>query len=180
MGADKNGFYLTTNEYSFFGPEFHAAQIYAFSKSALAANSPTVTVVQFDTVGSVNSRNGVQPGFTVWPAEAPGGNNNNQSHGTEYFLSSNAGEEASGIPGGGFSNELVVWAMTNTRSLNSGSPNPNLDNQVIRSEVYGIPPQSDQKAGDFPLGQCINDTTIPNSVWHRLLELLVLHGARSH
>lgn len=35
IGADANGFYITTNEYSFFGPEFHAAQIYAISKSAL-------------------------------------------------------------------------------------------------------------------------------------------------
>ncbi len=160
MGADKNGFYLTTNEYSFFGPEFHAAQIYAFSKGALASNASTVTVVQFDTVGSVNSANGTQPGFTVWPAEAPAGNNSTQSHGTEFFLSSNAGEEASGIPGGGFSNELVVWALTNTRSLTSSSPSLNLSNDVMRSEVYGIPPLSDQKAGDFPLGQCINDTTI--------------------
>jgi hypothetical protein len=34
--VDANGFFLTTNEYSFFGPEFNSAQIYAFSKRALA------------------------------------------------------------------------------------------------------------------------------------------------
>jgi hypothetical protein len=180
IGADKNGFYITTNEYSFFGPEFHAAQVYALSKSALAANSSTVTVVQFDTVGAVNSHFGVQPGFTVWPAISTSGIYNTKSHGTEFFLSSNAGEEANGVPGGSFSNELVVWAMTNTKSLNSASPDPSLDNQVIRSEVYGIPPLSDQKAGNIPLGQCINDTTIPLSptvtgCWHLLFNTEPAH-----
>ncbi|HSB01088.1 MAG TPA: hypothetical protein VLE49_10590, partial [Anaerolineales bacterium] len=43
---------------------------------------------------------------------------------------------------------------------NSSSPALTLSNDVMRSEVYGIPPKSDQKPGDFPLGQCINDTTI--------------------
>ena len=38
IGADANGFYITTNEYAFFPDNiFHAAQIYAFSKQALAA-----------------------------------------------------------------------------------------------------------------------------------------------
>src|SRR5262249_32061458 len=49
MGSDANGIYLTTNEYSFFGPEFHGAQIYALSKAQLVALSPSVTVTQFDT-----------------------------------------------------------------------------------------------------------------------------------
>src|SRR5207244_6876397 len=68
IGADANGFYITTNEYSFFGPEFHAAQIYAISKSALASNAANVAVTQFNTVGAVNGN----PGFTVWPASSPG------------------------------------------------------------------------------------------------------------
>jgi hypothetical protein len=160
IGADKYGFYITTNEYSLFGPEFHAAQVYAFSKAALAANTPTVAVAQFDTVGMVKSSQGVQPGFTIWPAEAAAGHNNTQAHGTEFFMSSNAGEEANGIPGGGFSNEVVLWAMTNTQSLGSSSPSPLLSDRVLKSEVYGVPPQSDQRTGNFPQGQCINDTTM--------------------
>ncbi len=161
IGADKYGFYITTNEYSLFGPEFHAAQIYALSKSQLAANASTVTVVQFDTTAAVQSSKGTQPGFTVWPAEAPAGLFNVQNGGTEFFMSSNAAEEASGVSGGTFSKELVAWSLTNTKSLNASSPNLTLSNDVMRSEVYGIPPKSDQKPGDFPLGQCINDTTTP-------------------
>ncbi len=160
IGADKYGFYVTTNEYSLFGPEFKAAQIYAFSKSQLAANASTVTVVQFDTTGAVDSSKGNQPGFTVWPAIAPASQYNTKSGGTEFFLSSNAAEEANGVSGGSFSKELIAWSLTNTKSLDSSSPDLELSNDVMRSEVYGIPPKSDQKPGDFPLGQCINDTTI--------------------
>ena len=42
MGADANGFYLTTNEYAFFPDNiFHAAQIYAFSKQRWPARPRT-------------------------------------------------------------------------------------------------------------------------------------------
>src|SRR5579864_6858896 len=58
IGADANGFYVTTNEYGLFAPAsdvgFHAAQIYAFSKSALASGAASVAVTQFDTIGAVN------------------------------------------------------------------------------------------------------------------------------
>jgi hypothetical protein len=156
IGADKYGFYVTTNEYSLFGPEFTGAQIYAFSKAQLASNAASVTVVQFDTNGTVNSAHGTQPGFTVWPATSPAGAYSTKANGTEFFLSSNAGEEANGAPGGSFSNELITWALTNTKSLNSASPNLNLSNKVVRVETYGIPPKADQKAGDVPLADCLN------------------------
>src|SRR5262245_28222838 len=52
MGADANGFYLTTNEYAFFPDNiFHAAQIYAFSKSQLAGTPKNISMQQFDTIG---------------------------------------------------------------------------------------------------------------------------------
>jgi hypothetical protein len=158
IGADANGFYITTNEYPLFPPTgFHAAQIYAFSKRALAAGAPSVTVTQFDTIGAV----GGQPGFTVWPAQSPPGSFSNEEGGTEYFLSSNAAEEATGVPGGGFSDKLIVWALTNTKSLDKSQPDLDLSNRILNAETYGIPPKSEQKPGDIPLGQCINDTTIP-------------------
>jgi hypothetical protein len=158
IGADKNGFYITTNEYAFFPDNiFIAAQVYAFSKQALAANAASVTVTQFDTRGAV----GGQPGFTVWPATSPADSFSNEEGGTEYFLSSNAAEEATGVPGGGFSDKLIVWALTNTRSLNRSVPQLDLSNTILNAETYGIPPKSEQKPGPIPLGECINDTTIP-------------------
>jgi hypothetical protein len=39
IGADTNGFYVSTNEFPISGPGFNGAQIYAMSKSALAAGT---------------------------------------------------------------------------------------------------------------------------------------------
>jgi len=59
IGADANGFYITTNEYAFFPDNIYmSAQIYAFSKSALASGAANVAVTQFDTTGAVNSVTG--------------------------------------------------------------------------------------------------------------------------
>src|SRR6185369_13638549 len=90
IGADANGFYITTNEYSFFGPEFKSAQVYALSKSALVSGAASVAVTQFDTVGADNGN----PGFTLWPATSPAGAYETGAGGTEYFMSSNAADEA--------------------------------------------------------------------------------------
>jgi hypothetical protein len=156
IGADKYGFYVTTNEYSLFGPEFKSAQIYAFSKNALAANATTVSVVQIDTTGAVSSRMGSQPGFTVIPAIAGAGNYLTRAGGVEFFMSSNAAQEATGVPGGTYSNEIIVWAMTNTQSLSSGGSIVALTNTVLKSEVYGLPPFADQKVGPVPQADCLN------------------------
>src|SRR5574341_1321095 len=180
LGADKYGFYVTTNEYDFFGPNFRSAQIYAFPKEDLAENKHTVTVVQFDTVDAVNSSTGVQPGFTVWPALSPDSLFNTQADGTEFFLSSNAAEEANAVPGGGFSNELIVWALTNTKSLDLKSPDLELSNIALESEVYGIPPKSEQKAGPIPLGQCINDTKLQTPFGRGCWQILFFPPAPAH
>jgi hypothetical protein len=154
IGADANGFYITTNEYSFFGPEFKAAQIYAFSKRALAANSSPISVTQIDTTKAVR---GTQAGFTVWPSEAPNGHFATGSGGTEYFLSSNAAAEVNTSKTLA-SKDLIVWALTNTKSLDS-SPNVSLTNTVVQVARYTAPAPSNQKVGSTPLRDCINDTT---------------------
>jgi hypothetical protein len=155
IGADQYGFYVTTNEFDFFGPNFQAAQIYAFSKKDLAENKRNVTVVQFDTINKVRSQFGRQPGFTVWPAISPNAIYNTEARGTEFFLSTNAV-----FPDDGLSNELIVWALTNTQSLNRNSPNLKLSHRIIESQVYGVAPLSEQKPGPIPLGQCINNTRL--------------------
>jgi hypothetical protein len=158
LGADANGFYVTTNEYGLFatGLGFHAAQIYAFSKSALAANASTITVVQFDTIGAVGSPGAGlpgNPGFTVWPATSPDSQYATNLLGTEYFMSSDAAPEANGI---GASRDLVVWSLANTSSLNTASPSPLLSNVVLTVNPYSIPAQATQKKGNVPLAKCLN------------------------
>jgi hypothetical protein len=92
MGADKFGFYLTTNEYpltdspGLFGNGYNGSQIYAFSKAALVAGSASVNVVQFEspTLGDGT------PSFTVWPAQANQAEFVTGEGGTEFFLQSTA------------------------------------------------------------------------------------------
>jgi hypothetical protein len=157
MGADRNGLFVTTNEYSLFGPEFHSANIYAFSKRALTSGAAQVQVTQFETVGAVKVGRQREAGFTLAPAVAPDGRFSDSASGTEFFLSSDAAAEVNNT---GRSNRLITWAITNTRSLDA-TPNLHLANTVRRVPPYAVPARSEQKAGDFPLGQCINDTTIP-------------------
>src|SRR5512133_1004974 len=55
IGADANGFYITTNAYPWAGNGFNGAQVYAMSKSDLAAGVSSLTVVHFDTWGAVSA-----------------------------------------------------------------------------------------------------------------------------
>lgn len=151
IGADAFGVYLTTNEYSLFGNDFHGAQVYAFSKAALAAGASSVPVTQFDTHGLDNGNSG----FTLWPATAPGANFNTSAGGTEFFLSSNAADEAHGNganPGPRRSTQLLVWTLTHTSTLASASLNHN----TLSVGLYVVPARSEQKVGSTPIADCLN------------------------
>ncbi len=173
IGADANGVYLTTNAYPWCCNGFSGTQIYALSKAQLAAGAANVTMVHLDTSGMVNAPSdagSTQPGFTVWPAQSPGTTSfSGANNGTEYFMSSNAGDEAtnpvSGAGGSHTSTRLIVWALSNTASLNTTSPAPNLSNRILTVGQYGVPPKQRQPGSgsapgtDAPQGYCINDTT---------------------
>jgi hypothetical protein len=173
IGADANGIYLTTNAYPWCCNGFSGAQIYALSKAQLAAGAANVTMVHLDTSGMVNAPSDAgptQPGFTVWPAHSPGTNSYDLSAGgTEYFMSSNAGDEATNPKTGGggshTSTQLVVWTLSNTSSLNSATPNLNLSNKILTVGQYGVPPKQKQPGSgtavttDVPQGFCLGDTT---------------------
>jgi hypothetical protein len=161
IGADRNGFYITTNEYEFFGNAFIGAQVYAFSKAQLASGAASVAVTQIDTSHAAPNN---KPGFTLWPAQTPGDQFNDNAGGTESFLSSTAADEAqctSGTvcTGSRASSTILAWNLTGTSTLAAASPALSLVNTSIAVNAYAVPPTSNQKAGDFPLGQCINDTT---------------------
>jgi hypothetical protein len=173
IGADANGFYITTNAYPWNSSGFGGAQIYAFSKAQLAAGAASVTMQHIDTSGLVNAPSDAgssQPGFTVWPAQSPGRESFNRDNGgTEYFLSSNAAAEATNPVSGNFgsytSHQLVVWTLTHTSSLNTTTPSVSLRNRIVRVNQYAIPPGQKQPGSgtapttSTPLGYCINDTT---------------------
>jgi hypothetical protein len=172
IGADAYGFYITTNAYPWCCNGFAGAQIYALSKGQLAAGAANVTMVHLDTSGMVNAASdagATQPGFTVWPAQSPGAQFNSDNGGTEYFMSSNAADEAThpkaGFGGNYTSNQIVVWTLTNTSSLDTATPSLTLSNKLLTVGTYAIPPKAKQPGSGTlattatPQGYCINDTT---------------------
>jgi len=172
IGADSNGFYITTNSYPWCCNGFSGAQIYAISKADLAAGAASVAVVHFDTSGMVNEPSeagATQPGFTVWPAQSASNGGGNK----EFMLSSNAADEAqkpvTGTAGTRESDQIVLWTLGNTGSLNSAAPALTLSNSVLDVPQYAVPPKQQQPGsgvlankGTTPTvaqGDCINDTT---------------------
>jgi len=155
IGADKYGVYITTNEYDLFGPNFNAAQIFAFSKAQLAAHPSSINMTLVENLNVDGS-----PGFTVWPATSPAGQYASDKNGTEYFLSTIAGDGSETGNPTGTARRIGLWAVTNTRSLDSASPALNWTSRLINSETYVFPPKADQKPGSIPLADCINDTTL--------------------
>jgi hypothetical protein len=162
--VDSHGLFLSTNEYPFFGAGFYGngyngAQLYAASKVLLASGTNLVPVEHFNNT-SLTYKGRTVPGFTVWPAAVPGGNYVTANHGTQYFVSSAAGEEANPHHFTGFSNIIGVYRMTNTASLDSRHPDVRLAGALRPSEVYGEAPLASQKPGPVPLRDCLAITCL--------------------
>ena len=143
IGADANGFYMSINQFDLLGNQGYVGpRILAVSKAALVAGK-TTQVVSFSGGDLYNSN----AGFTVQPAKTPaGGSYAMGSGGTEYFLSS--------IYGG--ANQLGVWAITNTSSINSKVPSLTLSDTLITSLPYTQPTSAIQKTGPIPYGASVS------------------------
>jgi len=148
IGGDRNGIYITDNEYGAGDFEFHGAQLYAISKRQLVgwASHPRVLLYQ-------NLHVGGQLGFTVWPTT---GDFSDAAGGTEFFLSSNAAGEV----GSGSSSQIATWALTHTRRLSLLHAAPRLQAQFVRVPRYVQPPAAEQKPGPTPLRSCLNDRSM--------------------
>jgi hypothetical protein len=145
IGADANGFYVSTNAFSLSTFSFSGANIYAFSKTALeAASAGAITGVRFSNLTEA----GMPFAFSIQPATVPPGGS--FATNTEYFLSALDFNNT-------VDNRLVVWALTGTDTLNSATPSLSLVNAVVDTQSYGAPPQAQQKAGPFPLGTLLKD-----------------------
>ena len=143
IGADANGFYVTTNEFSLTGPIFNGSQLYAMSKAALVAgHAPSVV-----HLSNLVLAEGI--GISLQPAISPSGTIDPAGNGTQYFLSS---LDFSGT----YDNRVALWALSNTASLDAATPSVSLTHAVLASEVYGSPASASQKDGPAPLRDCLN------------------------
>jgi hypothetical protein len=160
IGVDKNGVYITTNEFPLFADGFTGAQVYAISKRALVNGAGSIDVYLFDTSQPAWRVRENEPGFTLWPALSADRQFAGSQGGTNYFVSSNAVfDEANGD-----SEEIVLWALSNTGSLNSAIANLRLTRTIVPSVRYAVPPSSVQKPGTIPLGEYLYGATGPGLI----------------
>lgn len=159
IGADANGFYVTTNEFPINGPGFNGAQIYAMSKSALVAGSlPTVVHINVGGTIPVPAADQASGGlwYSIQPAFSPGGERGDRGDrdtDTEYFLSSLQFGPAP------YDNRIAVWALSDTDSLSRHTPHVRLLHKVIGTESYGMEGtfSAPQKPGSTPLRDALGD-----------------------
>jgi len=148
LGANADGFFISTNEFGI-NTGFNGAQIYAIGREELAeGESPTV--VHLDKLPFPE---GIP--FSLQPAVTRSRgfgdfDHDGDDHGIELFVS---------VPNITllFDNRLAVWSLSNTRSLNSSTPNVTLAHVVIPSETFGVPNDAEQKAGPTPLGTSLGE-----------------------
>jgi hypothetical protein len=151
FAVDHYGLYISINEFrinpdgSFDG--FIDAAILAISKQALirGGGGTPPPVVRFPLPFSSGFE------FTVAPAYTPPGcgpllaNN-----GTQFFVSSHFVNTTE--------NSLAIWALTNTRSLNSPTPNLHLSAVVVNTQAFHFPTRpAVQKNGFHPLGASLGE-----------------------
>lgn len=151
IGADANGFYISTNEFPISGPGFNGAQIYAISKQGLiqaaeSGSSTLPTVVHIDASQALAPYGGLS--YSIQPATTPPGAD--FAYNTEYFLSA---LQFTGV----LDNRIAVWSLSNTGSLRNANPNVSLDFKVIESETYGQPNSATQKSGPQYLGAALGE-----------------------
>jgi hypothetical protein len=153
LGADANGIYITVNEYSFNGTDYNGVQLYALSKADLVDGAHAPTALLFENLKVPEL---YQKAFTLRGAQSRPGSFERAKGGTEYFISSTAGDgtETGNLTGG--SDNVVVWALTNTSSLGGHAPDPVLTHTVVDTIPYALPPLALQKPGKTPLLRCIN------------------------
>jgi hypothetical protein len=162
LGADANGIYLSTAEYSLSvftgGSGFNGPQLYAFSKSKLVSGTPSIGGVHFFGLHH-NQPAGCYESGTLQPAFSPQGISNSDNGGTEFLLS---GRDTIPCDPLGSINpaaqtSITAWALTHTRQLNSAPLNLELSSQDVTTELYKTPIPQTQRPGFRPLGSSLGE-----------------------
>ena len=128
IGIDKNNVYVSTDEYN--SPstiDETGAALIALSKSQLAAEDNSVNAAEYtnltaNSIGVV----GLQPAITSGSSDV------------EYLLNSFPYLDEAQTQPNTSSNQLGLWALTNTAVVSSGGT-PTLSETTITSETYGFP-----------------------------------------
>ena len=163
IGADANGFYISTDSYPIQGLfNSNGGMLYAMSKQGLAAaaagSAPPPPVIAIN-IGAVII--GGFPANAAQPAETPQGAS--YASDREYFLST---PDFNGFAtsGGVGASSVVLWTLLNTSSLGSSPSSVTLTDAIVPSEPFTPPVPANQKSGPHPLGESLGDPVEPISV----------------
>jgi hypothetical protein len=148
IGADRFGLYVTTNEFplDLDNNAFNGAQVYAIDKAAAAAGTLRVQRIEGAPIPLEEGPAGsLQPATSPTPADWATANG-----GTEYLLSALDFDST-------IDHRIATWALTNTSSLATATPDVQLNHVTLQSEVYAFPPDARQKPGPTPLRDLLNE-----------------------
>lgn len=139
IGADANGFYITTNEFPIYKAGYNGAQLYAMSKQGLVnaaeGTAGTPTVVHISQIASPFPSETVGQTYHISPAMTPSPASYDTSNGgTEYFTMSDAFPTSA--------SSLAVYALTNTGSLGTPAPSVTLTAGTVGTQTYAYPANS--------------------------------------
>ncbi|HKT24994.1 MAG TPA: hypothetical protein VJR04_10330 [Terriglobales bacterium] len=141
IGADAHGFFISTNAFSL-REGFAGVQLYAISKNLLASGAmPAI----------VHWSGPKLPGgfaFSVQPAKQSSFSTDDAAHGVEYF--SSVADIRNMLD-----RRIAVWAITNTASLADAAPVLKLQNKIVETEQFGVPPDAPQRPGNTELGSLV-------------------------
>jgi hypothetical protein len=141
LGADANGLFVATDEFSISGPAYNGVIIYGIAKGELETVAQTGIIPP--VVGFRIPMDPFGPPEIVAPATTPPGGR--YARGTEYFIESNPNK---------FSDDhLMVYAMHDTSELTlfTSGP-PSLFRTEVKVQGYAVPPPASQRPGPRPLG----------------------------
>src|SRR6185437_6136971 len=141
IGADAHGFFISTNAFSL-REGFAGVQLYAISKNLLATGAMP---------GVVHWNSPKLPGgfaFSVQPAKQSSFSADDAEHGVEYFSSIADTRNM-------LDRRLAVWTITNTASLADAVPALKLQNTIVATEPFGVPPDAPQRTGNTELGSLV-------------------------
>ncbi|MHB1582312.1 MAG: hypothetical protein ACYCU7_15170 [Acidimicrobiales bacterium] len=146
LGADDNGIYVATDEFSIAGPAYNGVVLYAISKETLET-APQTGIVP-PVFGYRLTKDPFGQPYIVSPASTPPGAK--FAPNTEYFVESN---------GNALSDDhLMVYALNDTSNLASPAPTPpTLYRTEVKTEPYAFPNDATQKPGPRPLGTSVQD-----------------------